>query len=627
MNILALDFETYFDDDYTLKKLTTEAYIRDPRFEVHGCGFRRSDGRKEWVPLHDALDPQHCVRTALMDFGAERNAVLCHHAHFDGLILSHHFGVRPKFWLDTLSMARQVHGNHVSASLDSLSKHYGLPNKVLNYAGFKGKHWSDMDEHTRHNVAEGCLDDVDKLWFIFNELAKTFPASEYPIVDTTIRMFTEPVLIGDPEKLGQLWYDEDRRKKEAMARVGATKAQLNSNDQFAELLLAAGIEPALKKGKDDKNGEPRMIYAFAKTDEFMEELLEHPDEYVQALAMARLGLKSTLLQTRAERMGDMAMRGPQCVYLGYGNAHTMRWGGGDKMNWQNLPRHRKDRRSLLRDATMAPEGHLLAVVDASQIECRMLNMVAGQDDLIEKFRNKEDPYLGMASVAYGREIVKADVAERGTGKQLELSCGYGAGAKTIVHTARLGIYGPPVIIDLGTGYRWRNAYRGTHPFVVAYWKEAEDNLFRMNNFQSFDWGVLRVECNAENGTRRIFGPNGSWLNYDTLEWWKDEKSGEEGWRTLTRNGYRRMYGAKLVENIIQFLARIHVSDVMHKIRAAGLRTLLCTHDETVTLVKDDQFAESTLNWLIEQMRTPPKWLPNIPLDAEGGLAVRYGEAK
>ena len=65
--------------------------------------------------------------------GLYPGAFLCHHAHFDGLILSHHFGVKPRYWLDTLSMARQVLGNHLKKGLGELATHYRLPEKNVPY--------------------------------------------------------------------------------------------------------------------------------------------------------------------------------------------------------------------------------------------------------------------------------------------------------------------------------------------------------------------------------------------------------------------------------------------------------------------------------------------------------------
>lgn len=160
MNIITLDFETYFDKDYSLSKLSTEEYVRDPRFEVHGMAIK-GYGRTTWID-------NNIVREALIDWNVAENAVLCHHSHFDGLILSHHFDVRPAAWLDTLSMSRLLLGNHVSHSLDGLRQHFGMPFKRTPYPLFKGKHWHELTPTAAAEIAAGAMDEVESIYAIFS---------------------------------------------------------------------------------------------------------------------------------------------------------------------------------------------------------------------------------------------------------------------------------------------------------------------------------------------------------------------------------------------------------------------------------------------------------------------------
>ena len=99
MNIITLDFETFFDDDYTLSKMTTEQYVRNPRFEAHGVGVRWPDGTKLFYG-HERIKYEAGVMPSFSEWAAGVNwstiAVLCHHAHFDGLILWHHYGIKPE---------------------------------------------------------------------------------------------------------------------------------------------------------------------------------------------------------------------------------------------------------------------------------------------------------------------------------------------------------------------------------------------------------------------------------------------------------------------------------------------------------------------------------------------------
>jgi hypothetical protein len=599
MNILTLDFETFFDDEYSLKKMTTEAYVRDPRFEALMVGIAFPDKfakNTQWVAGPDIAD-----HFADYDrkFGWENTAVLCHHAHFDGLILSHHYGVKPHAWLDTLSMARLMLGNHVSASLQSVSGHYGIGAKSLDYDSFKGKRWADLGVADRNLLGDGCLRDVDLTWRCFERLSAGFPVEEYQVIDFTVRQFTEPKLIGDVDVFGKVWSRERDRKRIALASLGVTPADLQSAEKFAELLRADGVDPETKSGK---NGP---IYAFAKTDDFMQRLLEDDDERVRTLAEARLGQKSTLDQTRAERLGFMATRGPMPVYLGYCGAHTTRWVGGDKCNWQNFKRG-----SDIRKGLRAPGGHTIVKADKSQIECRILNYVAEQWDVIERFKEGHDPYLPIASQFYGREITKSDPAERGVGKQLELSCGYGAGAETIARTAKRGTYGPPVSLTPSESLAARDLYRNTHPGVIAYWKQASRIISAIaGTDQRIHWGPLQV------ATGQV-SLNGIPIWYPELHFHRDEESGEEYWRYKSRKGWVKLYGGKLVENVVQFMSRVDMSQSLLRILSrTNIRPAQLEHDAAVWVVPND-LVEPFKVVVEQEMTRAPTWLPGIPLAAE-----------
>lgn len=292
-------------------------------------------------------------------------------------------------------------------------------------------------------------------------------------------------------------------------------------------------------------------------------------------------------------------------------------------NWQNFKRGSDIRRAIL-----APAGCLLAPVDLSQIECRILNHLAGQEDVIERFKNGEDPYTAIASLAYGFPVTKAHAKERGTGKQLELSAGFGAGAETIQNTARLGIYGPPVQIDIETATRWRDLYRSTHPAVVNYWKTAGKLIARLAGGPRLDWGPMTIY------NKRIYGPGGTFLIYDTLEFHKPE--GEEletvkpferdgFWRYRTRQGWTKLYSGKFVENVVQWLARIVMSQAMLRIAAKGYKIATTTHDELLIVIPKDGQETCHLQDCKDEMIRGVPWLPGLPLACEGELGERYSK--
>jgi DNA polymerase len=606
MEIVCLDFETYFDKDYSLSKLTTEAYVRDPRFEPQGCAVRGLNGHVEWFPPLQ-------LKLFLDYIDWSRLAILTHHAQFDGLILSHLYRVKPALWLDTLSMARLVHGSDLPNSLDALAKRYGLPAKSVPYTAFRGRHWDELSGEVQRQLAEGGMHDVQLTWELFTRLVPYVPNEELALIDMTVRMFVEPCLRGDVSKLREVEHDESARKDEMLAKLKVTSTELQSPERFAELLRACGIEPPTKLTPAGK------AYCFAKTDKFMKEIvLDHADDAVRALGEARLGIRSTIEQTRAARLAAMAERGALPVYLAYAGAHTKRWAGGDKVNWQNFKRG-----SRIRSAICAPGGHRIVKVDKSQIECRFLNYLAGQWDVIERFRRKEDPYVAIASAAYGEQVYKPKegdprhdemVAKRGTGKQLELSCGYGAGAATIQATAAKGTYGPPVEIDLDQAMAWRNLYRRTHKQVVTFWHKAELALSYIASGHDYDWSIFKIRDG------KLYMPNGTWLSYPGLRHGQDEYG--HHWHYDSRNGRSKIWGGVLVENVIQAVSRVDMGQCMLRIAGMGYRIVLMEHDALGIVVREES-AQDDMQTLIEEMRRPPDWLPDIPLDAEASVGETY----
>ena len=361
MKIITIDFETEFDDNYTLKKYTTEEYIRDPRFEPLGAAVLM-DGACAW---HSPRELKELLEVLEESRRAQPIAALAHHAHFDGLILSHHFSFKPDIWLDTLSMARVCFDSGVRNGLDDIAARLGLAPKSVPYDLFKGKHWHELEPQVQQAVAQGACHDCRLTHDIFNIMMRgghpscryAFPPSELPVIDLTVKMFTDPTLRGDIEALGVAWAEEQQATADLFERLkellgdSIYPADLRKDGNFAWCLEQLGVEPELKitaKGNEK--------FAFAKSDYFMQDLVSDEDEDVALLAQARLKAQSSIYRTRVERYGWMAQRGAMCIYLAYAAAHTRRWGGGDKTNFQNLPRPDpyRPQKGALRRAIKAP---------------------------------------------------------------------------------------------------------------------------------------------------------------------------------------------------------------------------------------------------------------------------------
>lgn len=591
MHLLTLDFETYFADDYTLSKMTTESYVRDSRFKAHMLGVKYEEAAGVYDNIALGLH-------ALIN----KNSALAHHAHFDGLILNHHYGLKPAFWFDTLCMARLLFPHAKSHSLGNLAKMLDLPEKTVPYESFKNIR--DLPPDLYKRVAAGCANDVELTHAIFQKMLPYIPRSELRLIDLTIRMFTEPALRLDRDCLTQYLVDTKDQKEDLLASCGVTKEDVGSADRFAALLKCLGVEPPTKISKTTG----QVAYAFAKTDQGLKDLLEDGDPRVEALVEARLGIKSNMVQTRAQRMLDMDLNGPMCVYLNYCGAHTLRWSGGDKMNWQNLKR-----KSAVREAIMAPLGHAVCVVDAAQIEARLLDWLAGEEEMLAKWRAKADIYSETASRFYGEHVDKSKPEKRGTGKQIILSCGFGAGADSIKNTARIGLYGPPVLLTDEQSLAARDLYRETHPRVKKIWGWAGSALLHdlLTGRANYMWGPLH--CKG----KRIYAPGGGSIDYSNLHF-----NGQDYYQVMKR-GTSKTYGGKVVQNVIELLSRTTLADNA-LIIAERYKIVTLTHDEIVFLAPWDE-AEAATNWAIELVRTPPAWGFDIPLDAEGGFDVNYSK--
>jgi DNA polymerase len=604
VNILTIDFETYYSREFSLTKVTTEEYIRSPEFETIGVAVQINDGEPEWFS-----GDGEAMHQFLKKFDWANSLALAHNAPFDGAILKWVYGLSPKGWLDTLSMGRALHGTQVGGSLKVLSNFYGLGEKGTEVENALGLHRADFSPSQLERYGEYCKNDVTLTWELFNAMSKGFPSIELRLIDLTVRMFTEPVLQLDKDLLLDHLTNEQLRKEVLLRQFN--KDELMSNPKFADLLRELGVEPPMKVSP----ATGKQTYAFSKTDEEFKALLEHPDTYVQTLVAARLGTKSTIEETRTERFIGIAERGSLPVPLRYYAAHTGRWGGDDKLNLQNL-----QRTSPLKKAIIAPDGYMMIDSDSSQIEARTLAWLAEQDDLVEAFDRGEDVYKIMASAIYGKDVAEITNDERFVGKTTILGCGYGMGAKKF--QAQLKNFN--VAIDLDEATRIIDTYRTTYPKITELWKSAASALKSILQNQQTTLGrggILKIE-----GNDGILLPNGLYLRYPNLR----VVENEEGKSELvydTKKGKaiipNRIYGGKVIENVCQALARIVIGEQMLLV-AKKYRVVMTVHDAIACIVPTEQ-VEAAKEYVEMCMRTRPDWGMELPLNCEAGYGESYGD--
>lgn len=612
MDFATIDYETYYDlKDFSLAKMQTDAYVLSDRFEIIGVGVKPSqDQELQWFSGTEEETKYFLKET--IDW--KRMPVCCHNTMFDGFISTQRLGLKPKLWMDTLAMGRAAFPWLASHSLANLSKYVGIGQKGKEVQNANGMHLCDFTPEQLDRYAEYCRNDVALTDTLARILLEMTSPLELKVIDMNVRMFTEPSLQLDELALHTYYEAEKQRKEDLLNSTAADKDTLMSNPKFADALRELGVEPPTKISK--RTG--KEAYAFAKSDKALTALLEHEDTKVQALVAARLGVKTTIAETRAERLIETAQRGRGFpVYLNYWGAKTTgRMSGGNGINAQNIPNRGPDR--LIREAIVAPEGHKVVVGDSSNIELRVAMAVAGELEVLEKIESGVDLYCDFAGKLFGRTITKEDYAERMLGKIAMLSLQYGAGAKTFREMVRVQA---KKVITEEEAQHIVDLYRTVHSNIRRLWKHCNDNVLQAIYEENF---LYSVDVNSWALTTRdgFHVPGLPGVYYHDLQF--DPSAGE--WTYESGKTRPKIYGGKVVENLCQHLAR-HI--VMWQTARVNEKypVALSVHDEIVCVVPDDQ-VEACKEYMTESLSLAPKWCRGeVPLACEVDSGESYGHAK
>lgn len=629
-NAAGVDFETFYADDYGLRceNLTMTDYIRHERFEAQTVAVQLDT----WDHPESAVGFTEIARL-LGSVDWSTTAWVSHHTHFDGLIGTHHFGIHPCFYMDTMSMSRAVFGVDVNHSHDILSRRLGQGGKVHGQAlkDVKNKRLADMSPELIAKLVEYNEDDTSDMMLNLRKLMPLVQLDELRIIDLTIRMYADPILELNAGLLKELHLREAARREKAVQDAKTDKRTLGSSERFADLLRSLGVTPPMKISR--KTGQP--AYAFARTDLGFKELLDHPNVQVSAAVEARLRTKSALIENRSARLLHRCGL-PTPVYLAYWAARTGRWGGGDKVNLQNLP-SRGDGANL-RKAIHAPEGAKLIICDASQIEARMAAFLAGFDAKLDVFRlndkvvgytdsGKEirggpDVYCVGAAGIYGRPIDKdEDPNERFIGKVFELSGQYGAGAVRTRNTFAQGIYGPPVIMELEEVKTYLRNWRMANQPIIDLWGTL-DNAARRAFLEGVEVEIGPLIFERYKADGYIHLPNGTFMKYTNVNINPD--NGEFGY--MSRYGWTKLWGGIILENACQSLCcallKKQMLAMLDDPLLEYLRLANTVHDEVLGVAYADE-AEQAYARMRWHMSQDDVWCRGIPLNAAGKISFIY----
>lgn len=657
MKLVTLDFETYWDQNHTLSKMSPTEYVMHPDTEIISVSIKLGTFETYVVFGEDN------IREHLQSLPWSDTLVLGHNmSGFDAMILAWRFGITPKMYGCTAAMARSQYSKTgtfvggkflVGVSLKKLAAELGAGHKLdLEATNTKGKHLCDFTAAEVAAMEEYNKVDTDLCYEIFKKIYPTFPKAEMLLIDMTTRMLVEPQFKLDYAAVNQSLEDVKAEKArglrelydllyteaEQVIRVleggpapeEFVRATMASAAKFGDLLKSRGVEVPMKPSPTNPH---RTVPALAKTDEAFLSLQDHDDAVVATAARVRLNVKSTLLETRLEAFlrAANACGGKLPAPLKYAGADTTgRW-SGEQYNMQNLPRIPLDKEgniihkpsNALRLALRAPKGHKVIAADLSGIELRVnmfLWQVGYAMDLFKASPDKADLYTYFAAHDL-YHVTEEDIEkwQRQVGKVSHLGLGFGSGSATFQSVAKaMG----GITLSLDEADEIVNTYRTAHPEIVNGWRRFQTclpDIAQGTEVNIDPWGL----CITEHQAVRL--PSGRRIHYPALV--RERDNGKSEWWYGEGRARARIYAGKGVENICQALARDVVAEHAIKFyQSSKLRPALTVHDELVYVVPET-VADDALAELQSVMRSGVSWWPALVTWSTGASADTYGEAK
>lgn len=642
---VVVDFETYYDGEYSLSKITTEEYIRSDKFECIGVSVKVADRMTEFYPLEEGIP---IIRSLAEEHGS---VFVSHNCLFDMGILGMRYNIHPAVTIDTVTLARLTGADRLAGGrrlyqLANWLPTVGvqIPPKGTAVENMKGVHAADMTPAQWKEYAEYCKHDSEICYRLYRVLMPLVSADEIFTANLTTKMWTNPVIDIDRPLLEAYYAKLEAERDELFAnmaiRLGLLSADelgkvLRSRTKFPKLLETMGVEVPMKWSEKQQKNTP----ALAKTDQGFLALLEHYDPMVAELAQLRLDASSTIAMTRAKRFIETSTRGLMPVPLRYAAAHTGRYGGMDYVNLQNIPKRSND--LTIRRSMRAPKDCVWVAADSSQIEARLIAYAAGQQDLVDVFTSGRDVYVDMATKIYGESYddimaqAKGPHAtpegkkKRNVAKEVVLACGYGMSPATFAR--RMELQGLPEVAEqaeflVGT-------YRNAYPMIKQFWEDCKNVLevMMIGGKLTFGHGGMFTA----DGTFDVFGtcipaiflPDGTKIFYQNLRREGGGRRAEMFYDQMKGNLIKtKVYGAKITENCIQALAFAVLKEQARRMANRGLHLVLNIHDEWATIVPE-KHAGVAAAIMYEEMTTVPLYLPDNLLACEVDVGRNYADMK
>lgn len=636
---LHLDIETYSRVD--LKKNTVYRYVEDEEWMILICSWCIGQGEIHTAYGHEEISGI----PGLFDPSVKK---IAHNSDFERINFSALKGlpvgtyINPEEYIDTAVLAslwgyprslkgfcKVVGGEAKDEAGGRLINMFSVPNRKGGRT-LPEERPADWDAYVEYN-----RQDVISMRDNIYRLGKGFPsAEEYEAWITATRINDRGIKI-DTALAGAAHRQYEANKKADLARVKEITGLDNPNSvqQFKGWLADQGFEME----SIDKAHVAELLER--------EDLPDEVREAVERKQLAALSAATKYVIAQGSTNSDGRIRGT----IKYAYANTARFSGA-VLSPHNLPRDHftdaegehdtgaeqaaidrllagvhvgsEDLKKLVRPLLMGP----FTVSDYSAIEARLTAWAAGEDSVLESFRNGEDIYVATAERMGG---VKAGF-DRQRGKSATLGCGFGGGAGALLNLGGAKIYpkGTPDEVIWKGLTSLVETWRVAHPHIVSWWKQVH-TAFNKGGPAS---RRIPVDVEIVGNDRYVWLPSGRALVYHNCHREyvqpKDRNGKPLPYRrrawvcdAVVGNGTQRRIvgGPTQVENIIQAIGRDLLTHALVNVERAGFRTVTHVHDEIVT----ETTGGLTVERLSSLMCDLPDWAEGLPVEAAGYTTQRY----
>ena len=636
MKKLSIDIETFSDID--LIKCGVYKYADSPAFEILLFAYSVDDGEIHIVDLVSGEELPEEIAEAIKSDTVIKTAF---NAQFERVCLSKHLGILldPSSWYCTAVQAAEL---SLPSSLADVGAALGLERQKMTEGKELIKYFCVPCKPTKSNGSrtKNMPWDAPEKWTLFKEYCKRDVDVErqiakkldmYPISESEHRLYVLDQNINDRGVLVDLEFARQAVKLNSIQTAVATEQAYtltglenpNSVAQLKAWLTENGVE----------------IESLSK--KAVSALVDETDGDIQEMLHLRLLMSKTSVKKYEAVMRsvckDNRVRG---MMRFCGASRTGRW-SGQILQVQNLPQNHIPDLTLARDivkdgdfelldmtfgnvpnvlselirTVLIPKPYLRFIVaDFSAIEARVLSWLAGEQWRLDTFRNGGDIYCASASQMFRVPVEKHGVNGhlRQKGKISELACGYGGSVGALKNMGAVEM-GVPEDELQGLINDWRNA--NTH--IVKLWTEVGNTAMKAIKEKTIV-SLGKLVFMYERGILFIRLPSGRRLSYikpriGTNRFGGDSitymgVSASKKWERL------ETFGGKLVENIVQAIARDLLASAMMNVANAGYDIVFHVHDEIIAEVPDGQGSVDEMCML---MSINPDWVDGIPLSADG----------